>query len=168
MASREAKDASLSMQQPTTAATGGTATPALVESHSTSQLDQVVIPTLATLQEHIQTEVDQRVTKLVDLNESGISKSQRGGNEIVWVKSQVPWPQNFVLGGSNKGRLSYDALNPCQWVAGFAKFAKSEAKPIMACCFYQRGLYHNQRDHETGGTFYKHVLCNLLQYGEGE
>ena len=128
MASREAKDASLPMQQPTAAATGGTATPALTESHSASQLDQVVIPTLAALQgsQHIQTEVDKRLRQLVDLNESGKSKSQWGGNEIVWVKRQVPWPQKFVLGGSNKGRMSYDALNWRQWVDGFATIAREE------------------------------------------
>ena len=32
-----------------------------------------------------------------------------------------------------------------------AKSAKSDAKPTMACRFYQRGLCHNQSDHETGG-----------------
>ena len=98
MASREAKDASMLVQQPTAAATGGTTTPALAESYITSQLDQVVIPTLATLQgsQHIQTEVDKRIRQLVDLNESDKSKFQRGGNEIVWVKRQVPWPQNFL------------------------------------------------------------------------
>ena len=62
----------------------------------------------------------------MDLNEAGKSKSQRGGNEIVWVKRQVPWPQNFVLGGNNKSRISYDALNWCQWVSGFATIAREE------------------------------------------
>ena len=128
MASRDARDATMSMQQSTAAATGGTTAAAQAEIHNTSQLDQVVIPTLATLQgsQHIQTEVDKRLRQLVDLNESGKSKSQRGGNEIVWVKRQVPWPQNFVLGGSNKGRMSYDSLNWCQWVAGFATIAREE------------------------------------------
>ena len=28
-----------------------------------------------------------------------------GGGETVWVKRQVPWPQNFVLGGNNKSRI---------------------------------------------------------------
>ena len=47
MASRDARDATTSMQQSTAAATGGTTTTAQAENHSTSQLDQVVIPTLA-------------------------------------------------------------------------------------------------------------------------
>ena len=149
-----------------------------------------------------------------------------------------------MLEGSNKGRMSYDSLNWCQWVAGFATIAreeqnleiknsmleylteimedandfgwqlakashavllcrmedgkvdwsethkidrirrahaqkgvtqnqgghnpksvKSESKPIMACRFYQRGLCHNQRDHETGGTFYKHVCATCFSMG---
>ena len=81
MARRDARDATTSMQQSTAAATGGTTTAVQAEGHSTSQLDQMVIPTLATLQgsQHIQTEVDKRIRQLVDLNESGKSKSQRGG-----------------------------------------------------------------------------------------
>ena len=81
MASRDAKDATTSVQQSTATATGGTTTAVQAEIHSTSQLDQVVVPTLATLQgsQHIQTEVDKRLRQLVDLNESGKSKSQRGG-----------------------------------------------------------------------------------------
>ena len=128
MASIHARDATMSIQQSTAAATGGTTATAQAEIHSTSQLDQVVIPTLATLQgsQHIQTEVDKRLRQLVNLNESGKSKSQRGGNKIVWVKRQVPWPQNFILEGSNKGKMSYDSLNWCQWVAGFATIAREE------------------------------------------
>ena len=38
----------------------------------------------------IQAEVDQRLRPLVNLNEAGKVKSQRGGGEIVWVKCQVP------------------------------------------------------------------------------
>ena len=59
-----------------------------------------MVPMVVALQgsQHIQAEVDQRIRQLVDLNKAGKSKSQRGGTEIVWVKRQVPWPQNFVLG----------------------------------------------------------------------
>ena len=63
---------------------------------------------------------------MTDLNESGKWKSQRGGNDTVWVKRQVSWPQNFVLGGDNKSRISYDSLNWCQWVSGFAMIAREE------------------------------------------
>ena len=121
MASKEVTEAK---QLPHQASAGASS------SASPSQLDQVVVPKVAALQEsqHIQAEVDQRIRQLVDLNEAGKSKSQRGGAEIVRVKRQVPWPQNFVLGGNNKSRISYDALNWCQWVSGFAAIAKEEKK----------------------------------------
>ena len=42
------------------------------------------------------------------------------------MKKQVPWPQNFVLGGNNKSRMSYDNLTWCQWVSGFAMIVREE------------------------------------------
>ena len=96
---------------------------------SLAQMDvTVVVPSVAVLQgaPHIQAEVDRRIKHLTDLNESGKLKSQRGGNDTVFVKRQVPWPQNFVLGGNNKSRISYDNLSWCQWVSGFAMIAREE------------------------------------------
>ena len=29
-------------------------------------------------------------------------QAQRGGVENVWVKREVPWPQNYILGGPTK------------------------------------------------------------------
>ena len=95
---------------------------------SMAQLEEVVIPSVASLQgtPHIQAEVDRRLKHLAELNEAGKLKSQRGGSDTVWVKKQVPWPQNFILGGSNKSRMSYDNLSWCQWVSGFAMIAREE------------------------------------------
>ena len=42
------------------------------------------------------------------------------------MKKQVQWPQNFVLGGSNKSRMCYDNLSWCQWISGFAMIAREE------------------------------------------
>ena len=68
------------------------------------QMDQVVVPSVAALQgaSHIQEEVNRRIKHLKDLNKSGKLKSQRGGNDTVLVKRQVPLPQNFVLGEVTK------------------------------------------------------------------
>ena len=83
---------------------------------SAAQLEQVVVPSMTSLQnsDQIQAQVDQRIRQLAQLNESGKFKSQRGGSENIWVKKQVAWPQNFILGGNNKSRVSYDSLNLCQ------------------------------------------------------
>ena len=103
-------------------------TGAVVASPDSAQLDEVVVPSVAALQgtPHIQAEVDRRLKHLAELNEAGKLKSQRGGSDTVWVKKQVPWPQNFVLGGNNKSRMSYDNLSWCQWVSGFAMIAREE------------------------------------------
>ena len=45
---------------------------------------------------------------------------------IQCLQRQVPWPQNFVFGGSNKSRISYDNLSRCQWVSGFAMIARED------------------------------------------
>ena len=52
---------------------------------SATQLDQVVVPSMAILQsfEQIQAQLDQRIRQLVELNESGKFKSQRGGSENI-------------------------------------------------------------------------------------
>ena len=108
MASKEATEVKQPSHQVSAGASNSTSPP---------QLDQVVVSIVAALQgsQHIQTEVDQCIRQLVDLNEAGKSKSQRGGSEIVWVKRQVLWPQNCVLADNNKSRISYDALN---WSVG--------------------------------------------------
>ena len=108
--------------QATHAASAATVNPSPI------QLEEVLVPLVAALQgtPHIQAEVDRRLKHLAELNKAGKLKSQRGGNDTVWVKKQVPWPQNFILGGNNKSRMSYDNLSWCQWVSGFAIIAREE------------------------------------------
>ena len=38
----------------------------------------------------------------------------------------MPWPKNYVLGGSTKSRISYDELTMSQWVAGFCNIVKNK------------------------------------------
>ena len=232
----ESDSAEVSQKSPATAVSPAVASPV--------QMDQLVVPSVAALQgaSHIQAEVDRCIKHLTDLNESGKLKSQRGGSDTIFVKRQVPWPQNFVLGGNNKSRISYDNLSWCQWVSGFAMIAREESNldtknamldylgEIMedandfswqsakashavllcrmeegkvewsetakidrirrahaqrippqtnvsqnrskfdtktaVCRFYQRAMCQHQKDHETGGTFYKHVCANCFAMGK--
>ena len=96
---------------------------------SSRQTDELVLPTIATLNSSrsVQRQVDDRLKELQSINESGKFKSNRGGLETVFVKKEVPWPQSYILGGSNKGRVSYDALSMSQWVAGFAQIIREES-----------------------------------------
>ena len=54
---------------------------AAVVNPSPAQLEEIVVPSVAALQEtpHIQAEVDRRLKHLAELNEAGKLKSQRGG-----------------------------------------------------------------------------------------
>ena len=54
-------------------------------------------------------------------NETPKIKSKRGGTTEVLVNNRVSWPQDHILGGPNKQRVSYDQLSLTQFVQGFAK-----------------------------------------------
>ena len=88
----------------------------------------LVLPSLTTLRQSrvIQQQVDTRIRELQGLDK-GKFKSQRGGSETIWVKKEVPWPQNHVLGGSSKNRMNYDNLTLSQWVSGFATIIRDES-----------------------------------------
>ena len=91
----------------------------------------LMLPTMDALKRSstVQAQVDSRLRELNSLTDKGKFKSQRGGSETVWVKKEVPWPQNHILSGSNKSRISYDALSISQWVAGFSCIIREESDP---------------------------------------
>ena len=60
------------------------------------------------------------------ISQKGKCKSQHGGSETVFVKKEIPWPQNYILGGSTKSRVSYDNLSISQWVSGFASIIRDK------------------------------------------
>ena len=77
--------------------------------------DDAVIPTNQFMKKskHIQDVVDvvdQRL-QLAHINEQGTFKSQRAGHDQIQVKCQVPWPQNYVLAGTSKSRVTYYSLS---------------------------------------------------------
>ena len=98
------------------------------ELDSSDTEDDAIIPTMQFLKSlhKIQQAVDHRLQQLASLNEKGTLKSQRGGGDQITVKCQVPWPQNFVVMGTSKNRVSYDNLSVFQWVAGFCTIMTEE------------------------------------------
>ena len=65
--------------------------------------------------------------ELSSLNKTGTKlKSLRGGAVDVLVPNRVKWPQEYVLSGNSKERVSYDQLSITQWVAGFGLIMKEE------------------------------------------
>ena len=86
-----------------------------------------LLPALATLRQWrtIQDQVDTRIRELQGIEKDKF-KSQRGGSETIWVKKEVAWPHNHVLGESLKNRVTYDNLTISQWVSGFATIIRDE------------------------------------------
>ena len=93
------------------------------------QSQDVLILSLSSLQtsQRIHVEVDERLRHLAHLSmDQGKLKSQRGGG-IFLLKNKYHVPQNHILGGQSKARVSYDGLSWCQWMAGFATIAREES-----------------------------------------
>ena len=53
-------------------------------------------------------------------------RSQHGGNKQVTVRNKIPWPQNHILAGTSKSRVTYDSVSTFQWVSGFGAVIKDE------------------------------------------
>ena len=79
--------------------------------------DKVVIPTIKYLKtsKHIQDAVDLILQELGKINEQGKIKSQRGINDQITVKQQIPWPKNYLLAGTSKARVTVASLLSNGW-----------------------------------------------------
>ena len=88
-----------------------------------------VIPSIDFLKasDTIQARVDDRIRELQAVHPQGKFKSQRGGSDTYWCRREIPWPQNHILSGTNKSRVSYDNLSMAQWIAGFCTIIKEES-----------------------------------------
>ena len=87
----------------------------------------LLLPTLNNLRQSrsIQEQVDTQIKELQGLDK-GKFKLQRGGSETIWIKKEVAWPHNRVLGSSSKNRVNYDSLTISQCVSGFATIIRDE------------------------------------------
>ena len=78
------------------------ASPSVKSSVNNSQEedDDYVLPSISTLKQskQIQKQVDDRVKQLQAMNEQGKFKSQRGGDETVYVKKRSPGPITMSWG----------------------------------------------------------------------
>ena len=113
-----------------------------IVSESDSASDESIVPSLTVLKtsSDIQKQVDKRLHQLQEASASSSGKndlkSKRGCNIDYVVKHKVAWPQDIILGGHNRQRLTYDQLNLTQWVQGFAQNIldkKSQKKTKIKC-----------------------------------
>ena len=133
MTQMEDKVQSLEVSRSPSVSTSGRSPASSISSirHQEDQEEDLILPSLNSLctSKDIQDQVDARIRDLQAAPEKGKLKSQRGGSETVFVKKEVPWPQNFILGGSTRARVNYDSLSISQWVSGFATIVKDEKNP---------------------------------------
>ena len=80
-------------------------------------------------------------------------------------EGKVEWHETHKL---DRIRRVHAQMGVGQNSGGGTKQTRSEPK-TTACRFYQRGLCHHQKDHETGGggILQTHLFC-MLFYAEGE
>ena len=104
-------------------------------SSSDSSDDELAIPELKVIRSSrsIQKGIDKKLASLQKEkhdqgNDTPKIKSKRGGASDILVNKRVSWPQDHVLGGPTKQRLSYDQLNLTQFVQGFAKNILEESE----------------------------------------
>ena len=102
-----------------------------------------------------------------DIQEEDIQgryKSQRGG-ETVYVKRQVKWPQNYVLAGNSKARITYDQLNPFTFVVGFVSQIRDEKNVEIKNTMleYLRDLYEDANDFSflSAKNCHAEVCCKM-------
>ena len=129
--------------------------------------DDAVIPTVKYLKSarHIQEAVDLRLQELTKINEQGKFKSQRVNNDSITVKQQIPWPQNYVLAGTSKARVTYDSLSTFQWMAGFCAIIREEksTKVKNAMLEYMSDLMEDAQDFGWASAKGAHalILCRM-------
>ena len=162
-----------------------------VPSVSDTQTNIHSLPSLSSIRQNanIQQQVDQRIHELSLLAKTGTDaklKSQRGGGGVVevYIKKKVKWPHEYVLGGVNKERISYDQLTMGQWMTGFCRTMRDESDPKNRACMldYLIALLlmvvmtsHGRRPSPAMLSFYVawskvrlqifHVLTKLIELG---
>ena len=126
--------------------------------------DDLVFPTVPALKQSksMQQQVDECIQQLVKINEQGKFRSQTGGVENVWVKREVPWLQNYILGGSNTMRVS---LFMSQWVSGFSQIIREVKNTQIRNCMldYMSDLMEESHDFGWQAAKASHaaLLCKM-------
>ena len=140
---------------------------------SSSSSEEEDLPCLSTLRSsrQIQRKIDRRISEMqldskiegrdIDLK----NKSKRGGNVDVLVKRRVAWPQDAILGGVTKQRISYDQLSLTQFVQGFTKniLEESDEKIRQKMLSYMADLMEDASDFCWANAKASHavLLCEM-------
>ena len=85
----------------------------------------------------VQRRADERIAQIERTSQSqgnSTPKIQKGGGGGVLVSKKVAWPQDTILGGSTKQRLTYDQLTITQFVQGLTIADESCHNTERKCC----------------------------------
>ena len=81
------------------------------------------------------------------------------------VKNQVPWPQNHLLAGTSKNRVTYDSLSTFQWMSGFCSIIRevSDVKVKNDMLDYVTDLMEDAQDFSWPSAKGAHalILCRM-------
>ena len=133
--------------------------------------DQIhTLPTLNVLRANsdVQKQIEARLRELSDKTQ-GMDKikSLRGGEGDVFVRHRVKWPQEFVLSGTKKERVSYDSLSMGQWVVGHCRAIQEESDIAQRECMldYMIALLEDANDFSWQAAKASHavLLCRMEQ-----
>ena len=87
----------------------------------------------------------------------------------MFVRTRVKWPNEFVLSGSSKERISYDQLTMPQWMASFRCTMREETNQNLKdhMLNYLIDLMDDANDFSWGAAKASHavILC-LMKQGE--
>ena len=142
-------------------------------SDSDSSSDESLVPSLSHLKSarDIQRQVDNRLRELEECSFTPKGqgkqkfKSKRGGNVDILVHKKVAWPDDTILGGNSKQRVSYDQLSWSQWVQGFVRNILEEKsnKTRKNMLNYLSDLMEDATDFSWQGAKASHavLLCDM-------
>ena len=138
-------------------------------SNTSGSVDINTLPSLHVLRNEsdIQKQIEIRLRQLSDQNQGEKLKSMRGGETDIFVKRRVRWPQEFVLSGFKKERVSYDSLTMGQWVVGYCKAMQEESDIALRDCMleYMIALMEDANDFSWQAAKASHavLLCRMEQ-----
>ena len=85
----------------------------------------------------------------------------------MFVNKRVKWPQEYVLSGAKKERISYDSLTMGQWVTGFCRSMQEESDGIQknSMIDYLIALLEDANDFSWQAAKASHtvLLCRMEQ-----
>ena len=98
-----------------------------------------------------------------------LSEIMEDANDFSWQSAKashavllnVEWAETTKI---DSIRHAHAQRLPFQNVGAGSK-SKSEAKSAV-CRFFQKGMCQKDRDHETGGTFYRHICATCFTMGK--